>query len=252
MNQINRNNMKKSLALISSGLLVAGTLTAGNYDNQDHMKNKDKDWKDSSAQFEKVNDRTYSKHLQSSDLLDASVIGKDQNQIGTITDFELNKDGEIEALYIELDDGVLGLFGNTVVRAEYDDFEFSSDQNRFTVKESIADEFTQFVSNFIEETEEAAESVAQNTEEGVENLINELEESDETGPHMENVTVSAQSDRIYVRGEVESDQVRKRIIKKVENNTRLEVIDDVKVSNSKKHRMKNWEDSDDHSHNSSY
>ena len=181
------------------------------------------------AHYEKVTDKMRDSRLQTSDILNASVRSKDNTEVGTVTDFEINKDGEIEALYVELEDGVLGLFGNTVVRADYNNFTFDPDKDQFRVKESFGEQFSNFISSFIEETKEAVDYAADNTEKGLRTLVDELEGNRRWSEQMRNVKINVENDRVLVRGEVKSREARDRIIGKIEDNTRLDVVDQLEI-----------------------
>lgn len=216
--------MKKILTILSANLILIGSLTAG--DDYKKHQNENTDLKS----YQKVTDTLWESELQSSDIISAEVYSDRKDEVGTVTDLELNKDGDIEALYVELEDGLLGLFGNTVVRVEFDKLKFDNEKNTFNIHESELEEFSEFLSQFIEETKEGVDYVADNTEKGLENLMRDLENDKQCGPHMENVSIDVDQEKVYVRGEVKTERAHKNIIDKVEDNTRLEVVDDLEVS----------------------
>jgi len=209
--------MKKTLTIITTTAISASFLGAGT-----HAKME-------SGKYSEVTDSLYDQKWQSSDILDAKVYSHTNKVIGSVKDFELSKEGTIEALYVELDDGLLGLFDNTVVRVDYDSVNLNDDGRTYRVNEDSQETLSQFISNVAESTREGVDYVADKTEKTAESLMAKLQEDKTCKRHAKNVDIKIDGETVYLTGSVESEEARDRIEDVIEDNTRMRVINNITI-----------------------
>jgi len=100
-----------------------------------------------SGRYQKINARVFDGKWKASDLISARVHNREGRMIGSIIDLELNDQGQIAALLVELTDGVLCVFGNSIVRMDFDSFDVDPDTRALILKEHLGEEFQDFVSS---------------------------------------------------------------------------------------------------------
>jgi len=99
------------------------------------------------GRYQKVSARTFETKFQASDLISAPLLDRDGKNIGSVIDLELTGNGWVEALYVELNDGVFCVFGNSIIRIDYDSIEIDPETRKLMLREHLGEEFQNFVSS---------------------------------------------------------------------------------------------------------
>jgi len=146
--------MNRILALLSVGLFVSTPIVAADCSadaDSAAQGTGDKDGQGCHGRYQKVDARIFKDKLQASDLTSATVLNQEGKVIGSIIDLEFNSLGRISAMYVELNDGLFCLFGNTIVRMDFDSFEMDPVTGKLYIKESHGQEFRDFVASINED-----------------------------------------------------------------------------------------------------